>query len=75
MVASAERILQVRENRLLAFDRDLTGDIYVDRASIQEELALTRRLCNQNDWPMIDVSKRSVEETAAAILALRKNRA
>lgn len=75
LVASAERILQVRENRLLAFDRDLTGDIYVDRASIQEELALTRRLCNQNDWPMIDVSKRSVEETAAAILALRKNRA
>ena len=74
MVASAERILQVRENRLLAFDRDLTGDIYVDRASIQEELALTRRLCQQNNWPMIDVSKRSVEETAAAILALRKAR-
>lgn len=75
LVASAERILQVRENRLLAFDRDLTGDIYVDRASIQEELALTRRLCKQNNWPMIDVSKRSVEETAAAILALRRNRA
>ncbi|MGI9350293.1 MAG: pyruvate, water dikinase regulatory protein [Rhizobiaceae bacterium] len=73
MVASAERILQVRENRLLAFDRDLTGDIYVDRASIQEELALTRRLCQQNDWPMIDVSKRSVEETAAAILAYRRS--
>ncbi|MEP1207098.1 MAG: pyruvate, water dikinase regulatory protein [Rhizobiaceae bacterium] len=72
LVASAERILQVRENRLLAFDRDLTGDIYVDRASIQEELALTRRLCKQNNWPMIDVSKRSVEETAAAILALRR---
>ena len=73
LVASAERILQVRENRLLAFDRDLTGDIYVDRASIQEELAMTRRLCKQNNWPMIDVSKRSVEETAAAILALRKD--
>lgn len=73
LVASAERILQVRENRLLAFDRDLTGDVYVDRASIQEELALTRRLCKQNGWPMIDVSKRSVEETAAAILALLRN--
>ena len=73
LVASAERILQVRENRLLAFDRDLTGDIYVDRASIQEELAMTRRLCKQNNWPMIDVSKRSVEETAAAILALRQD--
>ena len=73
LVASAERILQIRENRLLAFDRDSTGDIYVDRASIQEELAHTRRLCKQNNWPMIDVSKRSVEETAAAILALRRN--
>ena len=74
LVASAERILQVRENRLLAYDRDLAGDIYVDRASIQEELAWTRRLCKKNDWPMIDVSKRSIEETAAAILALRQNR-
>ena len=74
LVASAERILQVRENRLLAFDRDLAGDVYVDRASIQEELSWTRRLCKQNDWPMIDVSKRSIEETSAAILALRQNR-
>lgn len=73
LVASAERIVQVRENRLLAFDRDLTGDTYVDRASVQEELAWTRRLCKQNDWPMIDVSKRSIEETAAAILALREH--
>ena len=72
LVASAERILQVRENRLLAFDRDISGDSYVDRASIQEELAWTRRLCKENGWPMIDVSKRSVEETAAAILALQK---
>ncbi len=74
LIASAERILQVRENRLLAFDRDLTGDVYVDRASIQEELAWTRRLCKTHDWPMIDVSKRSIEETAAAILALYKGR-
>jgi len=73
LIASAERILQVRENRLLAFDRDLAGDSYVDRASIQEELVWTRRLCKTNRWPMIDVSKRSVEETAAAILALRNN--
>lgn len=74
LIASAERILQVRENRLLAYERDLAGDIYVDRASIQEELAWTKRLCKQNNWPMIDVSKRSIEETAAAILALVQNR-
>ena len=73
LIASADRIQQVRENRLLAFDRELSGDTYVDRASIQEELAWTRRLCKQNNWPMIDVSKRSGEETAAAILALRNH--
>ena len=72
LVATAERILAIRENRLLAFDHDLTGDIYVDRASIQEELAATRQLCKRNGWPVIDVTKRSVEETAAAILALRR---
>ena len=71
LVASTERILQVRENRLLAFERELQGDVYVDRASIQEELKWTRRLCREHDWPMIEVSKRSIEETAAAILALR----
>lgn len=70
LMASVERILQVRENRLLAFERDFTDDTYIDRASIQEELVWTRQLCKENSWPMIDVSKRSVEETAAAILAL-----
>ncbi len=74
LVASAERILQVRENRLLAFGQELNDASYVDRASIMEELAWTRRLCKQNGWPMIDVSKRSIEETSAAILALRRNR-
>ena len=72
LVATAERILAIRENRLLAFDQDLTGDIYVDRASIQQELAETRQLSKRNGWPVIDVTKRSVEETAAAILALRR---
>lgn len=74
LVASADRIRQVRENRLLAFDRDLTGDIYVDRAAIAEELAWTRRLCREHDWPMIDVTKRSVEESAAAIHRLVEER-
>ena len=70
LVASAERIRQVRENRLVAFDRDLVGASYVDRATIGEELAWTRRLCRLHGWPSIDVTRRSVEETAAAVAAL-----
>ncbi|MEO1397999.1 MAG: pyruvate, water dikinase regulatory protein [Pseudomonadota bacterium] len=74
LIASTERIVQVRENRLLAYQRDLDGDAYVDRAAVQEELAWTRRLCRTHGWPMIDVSKRSIEETSAAIIALLQNR-
>ncbi len=72
LVASAERIRQVRENRLLAFGQDIASDTYVDRAAIAAELAWTRRLCQTNDWPMIDVTRRSVEETSAAIHALHR---
>ncbi len=67
LVASADRISQVRRNRVLALaDRDLNE--YVDRDLIEEEITFTRRLCSRNGWPVIDVTRRSVEETAAAIL-------
>jgi regulator of PEP synthase PpsR (kinase-PPPase family) len=67
LVASADRISQVRRNRVLALaDRDLNE--YVDRDLIEEEITFTRRLCSRNSWPVIDVTRRSVEETAAAIL-------
>ena len=45
--------------------------IYVDRAAIAEELTYARQICTRHGWPMIDVSRRSIEETAAAIVALR----
>lgn len=67
LVASADRISQVRRNRVLELaDRDLNE--YVDRDLIEEEITYTRRLCSRNGWPVIDVTRRSVEETAAAIL-------
>lgn len=67
LVASAERISQVRRNRVLALaDRNL--EEYVDRGLIEDEIAYTRKLCNRKGWPVIDVTRRSVEETAAAIL-------
>lgn len=73
LVASADRISQVRRNRVLAMsDRDL-GE-YVDRGLIEEEIAHTRRLCNRKGWPVIDVTRRSVEETAAAILKQYRDR-
>jgi regulator of PEP synthase PpsR (kinase-PPPase family) len=71
LVATTDRIYQVRQNRVLAHDIATPSPSYVDRASIAEELAHTRKLCARRGWPMIDVSRKSIEETAASILSLR----
>ena len=71
LIATTDRVLQVRQNRMLAMHSDEPNTAYVDRSSITEELAQTRRLCARQGWPMIDVSRKSIEETAAAIVALR----
>jgi regulator of PEP synthase PpsR (kinase-PPPase family) len=68
-----DRLVQVRRNRLAAMGeaRD-TG--YVDLDLVREEINATRRLFEQNDWPTIDVSRRSIEETAAAVMNLLAER-
>jgi regulator of PEP synthase PpsR (kinase-PPPase family) len=71
LVASPERIIQIRQNRLLTLNADSKSD-YVDRIAVAEELAASRRLFAEKGWPMIDVTRRSIEETAAAILDLLK---
>jgi regulator of PEP synthase PpsR (kinase-PPPase family) len=71
LVASPERIVQIRQNRLLALNADESTP-YVDRDAVAEEIATSRRLCARNGWPVIDVTRRSIEETAAAIIDLHK---
>ncbi|TIV15000.1 MAG: phosphoenolpyruvate synthase regulatory protein, partial [Mesorhizobium sp.] len=71
LIATAERISHVRQNRILGNSAAFVPTDYVDRAAINEELAYARQLCTKHGWPMIDVSRRSIEETAAAIVALR----
>ncbi len=62
------RLVQVRRNRLRMIARDQDETEYVDLESVREEVALARKLCNQNQWPIIDVTRRSIEETAATIM-------
>ena len=71
LIATSDRISQVRENRILGTTAGYDRSDYVDRASITEELKYARSLCARNNWPIIDVTRRSIEETAAAIVALR----
>jgi [pyruvate, water dikinase]-phosphate phosphotransferase / [pyruvate, water dikinase] kinase len=69
LIASPERIVQIRQNRLLTLHADKESS-YVDRVSVAEEIAQSRRLFAQHKWPLIDVTRRSIEETAAGILDL-----
>jgi regulator of PEP synthase PpsR (kinase-PPPase family) len=70
LYASAERVVQIRQNRLLSLKAHRDDDKYIDREAVAEEIAASRRLCGRHNWPLIDVTRRSIEETAAAILAL-----
>lgn len=71
LVATAERISHVRQNRMLGSSIGYDQQSYVDRTVIAQELAYARQICARHGWSTIDVSRRSIEETAAAIVALR----
>ncbi len=73
LIASPDRIAEVRRHRaMMLADRNL-GD-YVDRDRIAAEIAYSRKICAQHKWPVIDVTRRSVEELAATILKLMHDR-
>jgi hypothetical protein len=69
LIASPERIIQIRQNRLLSLNADPHTE-YVDRVAVAQEISASRRLFVEKGWPTIDVTRRSIEETAAAILDL-----
>ena len=73
LVASPERIVQIRQNRLLALNADDKDQTYTDRQAVADEVARARRLFDRHSWPVIDVTRRSIEETAAAILELYRS--
>lgn len=71
--ATPERLIQVRQNRLLGIGR-IGDDSYIDRQAVAEEVAFARRLSAKHDWALLDVTRRSIEETAAAIMKLYADR-
>jgi regulator of PEP synthase PpsR (kinase-PPPase family) len=74
LTATPERIVQIRQNRLLGLRAEHDAEQYVDRQSVTEEVAFARKLCSRHNWPIIDVTRRSIEETAAAVMALLVDR-
>jgi len=74
LTASPERIVQIRQNRLLGLRAEHEADDYVNRQAVAAEIAAARKLCGKHNWPIIDVTRRSIEETAAAVMALLADR-
>jgi [pyruvate, water dikinase]-phosphate phosphotransferase / [pyruvate, water dikinase] kinase len=73
LTTSADRLIQVRRNRLLSLNQ-APETPYVDQEAVTRELAFARRMFADNGWPVIDVTRRSIEETAAAIISLVNER-
>ncbi|WP_150004282.1 pyruvate, water dikinase regulatory protein [Iodidimonas muriae] len=73
LTASPDRLVQVRTNRLRTI-KEAPSTSYVDMQAIKEEVLACRRLCSAHQWPVIDVTRRSIEETAAAVLRLHSAR-
>jgi regulator of PEP synthase PpsR (kinase-PPPase family) len=74
LYASPERIVAIRQNRLLGLKAHQDDAQYIDRKSVAEEVAFSRKLCVRHNWPSIDVTRRSIEETAAEVLSLLAER-
>jgi regulator of PEP synthase PpsR (kinase-PPPase family) len=74
LTASPERIVQIRQNRLLGLNAQHDADQYVDREAVAAEVAAARKLCGKHNWPIIDVTRRSIEETATEVMALLADR-
>ena len=69
LTISADRLIHIRRNRLAAMKETRAGD-YTEEEAVRKEVMNAQKLFEREGWPTIDVSRRSIEETAAAILNL-----
>jgi regulator of PEP synthase PpsR (kinase-PPPase family) len=69
LTISPDRLIQIRRNRLLSL-HEQRESAYIDTDVVRDEIIQARRLYERHGWPTIDVTRRSVEETAAAIMNL-----
>jgi regulator of PEP synthase PpsR (kinase-PPPase family) len=73
LTTNPDRLIQIRRNRLLSLNQAPETD-YVDQEAVNAELSMARRIFADNGWPVIDVTRRSIEETAYAIVKLCNER-
>ncbi len=73
LTTAPERLVQVRRNRLLSLNQ-APETAYVDQDRVTSEVQYARRMFADNGWPVIDVTRRSIEETAAAVINIYNER-
>ena len=66
LTISPDRLLQIRKTRMQSLGHEKDTN-YIDMELVQREVNESRKLFNKHKWPVIDVTRRSVEETAATI--------
>lgn len=67
LTISPDRLIQIRKTRLQSLNQEEETN-YVNMEEVQQEIAESRKLFSKHRWPVIDVTRRSVEETAATII-------
>ncbi len=75
LTISPRRLVQIRRNRLLSLNEHRPSE-YINEAAVREEIIFAKRLFARHQWPVIDVTRRSIEETSAKVMSLlvaRKN--
>ena len=73
LITDPERLVQIRVNRLRLLQQDTESE-YTDMEQVQSEIQAARRLYARRKWMTIDVTRRSIEETSAAILQMLATR-
>ena len=69
LTTEADRLFEVRKNRLTSLKEGKDTE-YVDIGEIRKELEKSKKIFRKNNWPTIDVTRKSVEETAASIIKI-----
>jgi [pyruvate, water dikinase]-phosphate phosphotransferase / [pyruvate, water dikinase] kinase len=69
LTVSPDRLIQIRRNRLLSL-REERESAYIEEQAVRDEIVRAKRMFDRRGWPVIDVTRRSIEETAAAVINL-----
>ncbi len=73
LTISPRRLVQIRRNRLLSLNEHRPSD-YINETAVRDEIIFAKRLFARHQWPVIDVTRRSIEETSAKIMSLLASR-